>query len=221
MSWSLNEVEGLARKAARGAGYSWGLAEEAGKATRWTSAAGWPGAAALAQLLTQTDGVATSELGPASLSKTWTAKSGALCPITTGAVLCDLASDWANGASLSLGPVLQPMLLIPYAVWAADRTGAALSLSWEGLTLTRADGETYLDDPKNARQTSRAEWVRLSPATIPEVKPTLGARLTRCYRADMSAETTATLTAFAQRTYAPETEESRLSGAGAGLTDND
>ncbi|MEL7259121.1 MAG: DUF3726 domain-containing protein, partial [Pseudomonadota bacterium] len=46
MSWSLNEVESLARKAARGAGYSWGLAEEAGKATRWTCAAGWPGGTA-------------------------------------------------------------------------------------------------------------------------------------------------------------------------------
>lgn len=221
MTWSLNEVESLSRKAARGAGYSWGLAEEAGKATRWTSAAGWPGAAALAQLLTQTDGVATSELGPASLSDTWTAKSGALCPITTGAVLCDLAAKWANGTTASLGSVRQPMLLIPYLVWAADQTGAALSISWEGLTLTRAGGETYLDDPNIARQVVKADWVRLSPASIPAVKPTLGARLTRCYRAELSSDTAATLTAFAQRTYAPETEESRLGGAGAGLTDND
>ena len=30
MSWSLGEIEGLAKKATRGAGYSWGLAEEAG-----------------------------------------------------------------------------------------------------------------------------------------------------------------------------------------------
>ena len=31
MSWSLGEIEGLAKKATRGAGYSWGLAEEAGR----------------------------------------------------------------------------------------------------------------------------------------------------------------------------------------------
>ena len=31
MNWSLNELDAMARKAARGAGYSWGLAEEAGR----------------------------------------------------------------------------------------------------------------------------------------------------------------------------------------------
>ena len=37
MNVSMNEVESMAKTAARGAGYSWGLAEEAGKATRWLS----------------------------------------------------------------------------------------------------------------------------------------------------------------------------------------
>ena len=37
MSHSLGEVEALARKAARGGGYSWGMAEEAGFAVRWAS----------------------------------------------------------------------------------------------------------------------------------------------------------------------------------------
>ncbi|MEO1102920.1 MAG: DUF3726 domain-containing protein, partial [Pseudomonadota bacterium] len=81
--WSLNEVEALARKATRGAGYSWGMAEEAGKATRWTCAAGWPGANALAHLLTQTDGTSTADLGPTSIHGTWTARTGLLCPLTT------------------------------------------------------------------------------------------------------------------------------------------
>ena len=40
MTWSLNEIESLAKKAARGAGLDWGLAEEAGKTTRcWVIAA--------------------------------------------------------------------------------------------------------------------------------------------------------------------------------------
>ena len=48
MNWSLNELDAMARKAARGAGYSWGLAEEAGRATRWLAAAGLPGPMCLA-----------------------------------------------------------------------------------------------------------------------------------------------------------------------------
>ena len=35
MHASLNEIESLCKKAARGAGMSWGLAEEAGKAAKW------------------------------------------------------------------------------------------------------------------------------------------------------------------------------------------
>ena len=33
MNFSLNEMEAIAKRAARGAGYPWGLAEEASKAT--------------------------------------------------------------------------------------------------------------------------------------------------------------------------------------------
>lgn len=44
---SLGEVEALCKKAARGAGLPWGLAEEAGFAARWLSAHGLDGAGLL------------------------------------------------------------------------------------------------------------------------------------------------------------------------------
>ena len=37
MTYSLYEIEVTGKRAARGSGFSWGLAEEAGKATRWLS----------------------------------------------------------------------------------------------------------------------------------------------------------------------------------------
>ena len=51
MTLSLNEVQAQAFKAARGAGYAWGLAEEAGKATRWLCGHGLDGVALLVELL--------------------------------------------------------------------------------------------------------------------------------------------------------------------------
>lgn len=215
MTWSLNEIEALARKATRGAGYAWGLAEEAGRATRWTCAAGWPGATALADLLTRNDGAAPATLGPSALSDTWTASGGPLCPIVTGATLCDLAADWAAGRALTLGPTAHPMLLIPYMVWAADRTGHALTLSWQKCTITRAASQTWLDDPDDT----------LTCAFTPQVQLTTGAprgtRLQRAYRATPTPEAIVMLDALARRTYAPDSEASRRAGAGAGLTDND
>ncbi len=49
---SLNEVETLAAKAARGAGLSWGLAEDVGRAARRLAAAGRPWASAVVGLST-------------------------------------------------------------------------------------------------------------------------------------------------------------------------
>ncbi|MDD9884917.1 MAG: DUF3726 domain-containing protein [Gammaproteobacteria bacterium] len=48
MKVSLNQIEQTARKAARGAGLAWGLADEVGRAMRWLHAYGLNGAALLA-----------------------------------------------------------------------------------------------------------------------------------------------------------------------------
>jgi uncharacterized protein DUF3726 len=54
--YSLTEIETHCRKAARGAGYEWGEAEEVGKAVRWLCAAGINGAAEVLELLQAVDG---------------------------------------------------------------------------------------------------------------------------------------------------------------------
>ena len=51
MSWSLGETGALALKAARGAGMTWGLAEEASEAVVWLQARGLPGVSALCRYL--------------------------------------------------------------------------------------------------------------------------------------------------------------------------
>ncbi|WP_135506196.1 DUF3726 domain-containing protein [Roseovarius aestuariivivens] len=217
MDWSLNEIEGLARKAVRGAGYGWGHAEEAGKATRWICAAGWPGAELLADLLTRLDGVAYDDIRPESCTGPWRARLGTLCPLITGAAICDLAPRWASGETLQLGAVAAPLFLVPYMVWSADRTGVPLMLEWPGLKIIRGAGQTgiHLPDPATL-SLAQVEGATLTPATS-----VTGLPLIRAYRAHVSADPAARLQQLAHRTYAPETEESRRAGAGAGLSDND
>ena len=118
LNLSLNEVAATAKKAARGAGYSWGMAEEAAAAVRWLAACG-------TEALT-TDG---TRLGGTSLPE-------------------------RGDVDISFGGALE---------------------------------------------TPRAPMSRATPA--PEVW--------------------AALNAFAERTYAPASEASRLMGAGAGTNDND
>jgi hypothetical protein len=76
MTFSLNEVEAMGKRAARGAGLDWGIAEEAGKAARWLTARGLPGPELLAELLTRNEGKSYEELAPASIDGVWEAKSG-------------------------------------------------------------------------------------------------------------------------------------------------
>lgn len=217
MDWSLNEIEGLARKAVRGAGYGWGHAEEAGKATRWICAAGWPGAELLAGLLTALDGVPYDDIRPETCTGTWRARGGMLCPLIAGAAICDLAPRWAEGETLYTGPVAAPLFLVPYMVWTADQTGVPLVLEWPGLTIIRGGGQTgiHLPDPATLHLVG-VESVTMAPAAA-----VTGLPLLRAYRAHVSVEACVTLEKLAHRTYAPDTDESRRAGAGAGLSDND
>lgn len=217
MSWSLNEVESLARKAACGAGFSWGLADEAGKAARWVSAAGWPGLEALADHLNRMDGQEHAAHAPRIDADPWIATQGELCPITTGAVLCDLARDWAQGRTLNLGPVAHPMMLVPFIALAADAQDSALRLSWDGMAIVHMAGLTDVSFT-DAKALTRRSVDRVNLSTTQE-RPT--GTLIRGFRVESAQTAIDVLLGLAARTYAPETEASRLSGAGAGLTDND
>ncbi len=217
MNRSLNEIESLARCAARGAGMSWGLAEEAGKAVRWLSAAGWPGGAALAALLAAEDGADAAALCPDLVGGRWRARGGLLCPIATGAALSDRAAALAMGGGVTLGPVARPILLVPFLAAAADATGARLRIVWPGIAIACGGGETRaaVDDPE-ALTAARAEEAAIGHGDAPGAET-----IAHAWRGDIDEATAHALSEFARRTYAPATPERRLSGAGAGLSDND
>ncbi len=207
MTLSLNEVEALARKATRGAGYSWGLAEEAGRAVRWLQAHGLEGAKTLAGLLAEKKAAAPSQTG-----KVWTADTP-LCPLTCGAALCDLAAEIVEDG-LRFGPTRHPLLLAPFAAWAADATLRPLRLTWTGADLSFGTRGVALHGPGPTSALTEEVELHPLPAPLPGTGPTQT-------RAALDPKTYATLDTLAQRTYAPATEASRLAGAGAGLTDND
>ena len=211
MTLSLNEVEALAKKASRGAGYPWGIAEETGKAVRWLCAADIDGCAALADYLTSCEGDDISARMPVQ-GKTWTPKGDRLCPLLAGAALSDLA-DTLTGQDLRLEDVAYPLLLAPFAGLSALYLKEPVFLEWNG-TCFATDGKAVILQGKTG-------------ASMATVTARLGSGLDRahrqpaCSRASPSEDTLAALNRLAHRTYAPATEASRLSGAGAGLSDND
>ena len=211
MTLSLNEVEAMARKAARGAGYSWGLAEEAGKATRWLCAQGLDGCGALAEVLTRFDSGDARDRSPRIQSTGWLQGDGAMCPLTTGAALSDRASKVAV-ARIRIGAVAGPLLLLPFAALAARKTGRVLTITCPGMTAV-TDGV--------ALSMSGAGDIEEAETVIVSVGGDLDAAYPTRTRADPDRNAWCVLERLAARTYAPATAESRLKGAGAGLSDND
>ncbi|QIE45162.1 DUF3726 domain-containing protein [Pseudohalocynthiibacter aestuariivivens] len=208
MSWSLSEAESLSRKAARGAGFSWGMAEEAGRAVRWLASVSLPGPEML---------VARLERGPCAApepnGEIWTAISGPLCPIGAGVALADRAATVACGPALVLRGVANPMLLVPFVAAAAAQTGTALRMDCAG-------GSFIFGEHACGKMPPHAHPVDVRISTGADPDKGLP-RLICQQRYQMPRSTEAVLLAYAHRTYAPDTEASRLSGAGAGLSDSD
>lgn len=210
MSLSLNEVEAMAKKATRGAGYPWGLAEEAGKAVRWLCAHGFDGCSHLARLLAIVDKSNLAQRLPDTSKTPWSAQDW-LCPLASGACLTDDLAALSAGRRVVLGPVLSPLMLIPFAASASRAIGTGIQISCTE-AVTGTDGEVVSNKGTWPTQTESIEIVCGSVH---------GPLATRCHRARPEKAAWDALAGFAARTYAPETAESRLKGAGAGLNDND
>ena len=190
---SLNEVESLALKVARGAGFSWGLAEDVGRGARALARDGLPWAEALIALAHGAeDWVVPSsflfERAPGI------ALAGPLCPVRIAARVLD------DPSILNRGPLRIANVAVPLwieALLAASMTGREFGVDWLGGPLAPIAEAT------------------ISPfaASRPAVPP--------LRRARADARMLATLGAIAARVYVPASEGSRVRGAGGGTVDDD
>lgn len=196
MNWSVGESGALALKAARGAGMAWGLAEEAGFAVRWLQQRGVPGVEAMARYLAHCE----------------TNMNDAKCPIATGTSI----SDMAVAPPASLGLVREPLLLIPFIAAIATPAPVRMHIGTAQIDIFASHFicETDLTDLTVAEANCALAFSPLQ-AFLP-ADDVIATRVP-----ETAAQAMQELSDLAHRTYAPATEASRLSGAGAGLNDND
>ena len=214
MSFALAEVEAIAKKAARGVGYSWGMAEEAAKAARWLCENSFDGVGALAQTLARADGTDLAARAPSTLETDWQATAGEMCPLMAGATLSDSAYLWAkNGKRIHC--VIAPVMLLPFAAMAARALAQVVTVQWNATYALTDGARTSLTMVKANGLLHPASWVMVHTGGTVRKPQTVS------HRAMPNESDWLKLNAYAHRTYAPDTETSRLTGAGAGITDND
>jgi hypothetical protein len=223
MKCSLNEIELNCRKAAKGCGLPWGVADEAGKAVRWLHAFGLDAVTGYASLLGQYDHRNHLDYAPISLEGIWLARSEILSPIMTGISLCDCLKMMTQ-QPIKTADIAWPLLAAGFLGQAALTKEHAVRISWSDVSLVLSRDELHVSgkpEDLNAASASSLTCERLSATGDSELADS-GASLD-LHIGDAAVDETAwvQLSEYAHRTYVEATEASRLSGAGAGLNDND
>jgi len=217
---SLGQIEQMARKAARGAGFAWGLADQVGQAVRWLHTYALNGAPALAAHLDDCtcDGAPDyAARAPARLAGVWRAPIGPLDPLATGASMSDCIDAMPGG--IETAAIARPLLAAAFIGHAAHSEGLAFEVTWPGCVLSCARGRVRAGGP--AVDAATAAFMRCRPCA--PHGPAFGGRCraARIVETAVNAGVWARLEHHARRTHVSATAASRLAGAGAGLHDND
>ncbi len=210
---SIGELDALVVKAYRGAGFSWGYAQEAGATAAWLAMRGLPSAVPFALLLPSIEDVHSADLSPVNRDPdSWSGSGKYLCPVITGCVLSDFGlAEVAKGAALTIHSLLYPVLLVP----AIARLPGSYELQ---INQTRVRcGQHNVELICGDVNTTDTESGNVTIDASDPVSANLAVR----QRVEVDVSTLDVLQSFAHRTYVPATEASRLAGAGAGLLDND
>jgi hypothetical protein len=214
---SRNEVSALCSKAGRGAGMSWGLAEEAGYAAAWLYARGLDGPGNLASHLTFATGMTWQDICPQVRIGQWSAGTSIpLCPIALGATLsdyADLPEAQLTESSLETGPVSHPLLVLPFLAAAAKTLSKDLSVTCLGQKTGVTTNGDVLGDV-TALSAGRVSELKIQIETLEAD----GFRERSVVPVDL--ETIEKLNNFALKTTVPPSERSRA-GAGSLESDND
>jgi hypothetical protein len=188
---SLNEVEQLAQKAARGAGLPWGIAEDTGRAAAWIASRVGPWAATLLALLESPPPTEQSPL-----------------------LLAGLLAD--SGTPVRLARVVSPLWSLP-GLLATTRRPVLIHLDGASVGCNPGEeaGATITAAALAAIDASALALSFAAPVALPHPLTK------RLRRSPVPEGDWRRLTALAFLTYVPATERSRLTGAGAGLLDDE
>lgn len=221
---SIGELDSLIMKAFRGAGFSWGLAQEAGRAAAWMAMQQLPAAECFASLLRHTDGNAATQLFPKLDDGICLASNSPRCPVLTGSVISDIG--WVVGseggigkagqAKIGPGDVYSPLILLPFVAHCAKSASVVLCVRFDNIDhLIGSDGRYLISEATFSTAPCASVEITEGSVDISSKEEPPQAR-----RASVSDTDLPYLESLAFRTYVPASEASRK-GAGAGLTDND
>ena len=207
--FSLNEISATFRKAAVGNGFDVGRAQDIAAAGCWLVSKGRDGAGAVLQAI---------EAGPQPIN--FDGENSHFQNVHVAS--CGLAAvDIVEGSEcfvVSFDPLDVPELLLGFVGVASGANGNDYTLAFgsKGGVLLCVEPDTSLDEFFGDKAATMAIWTIRQGVVISQDDQTSQGD---GHRIDL--DTWVKLLDFAHKTYVPASDASRLSGAGAGLVDND
>tara|TARA_Y100000768_G_scaffold236902_1_gene179210 strand:- start:113 stop:709 length:597 start_codon:yes stop_codon:yes gene_type:complete len=196
---SLYEIETTVKRSAKAQGLSWGVSEEIGKAIRVLEQAEMGGLEAFNRLI---------EKGLNNLIKFEDINQkdkNNLCPIHFGLFYLDQSHKKNIHKEIKIDELIEPLITLPFLCKAAKKNLVYFQFNHKKLKLS----------------ISPSDLVSLSNENIPNIINNFSLKISSERKINYSKETWNKLYKLSLETFVEETEEKKLSGAGAGLTDND
>ena len=196
---SLYEIETTVKRVARHQGLSWGIAEEAGKIVRSLEQSELPGLESFNRLISFPYNKCETVI---DLTKN---NHKNLCPIHFSLFFLDQSHATDLHQSFKFLNMQEPLLAIPLLIKAAQKNLISFEFTSTELNFLISSGNIMILD-KNQ---------------IPHQSNNITMKITNKRQPQYSEETWDRLYELSLETFVEESEEKKLSGAGAGLTDND
>jgi len=209
MIFSLNEIDVHCKKAARGAGFEWGHAEEIGKVIRWLAMYDLPGVSVFASYLTNLEFRTNKYQAQNSATEKLKKKEdgNGICPVLKGAYLCDQSSIELP-ENITIQNLKSPLLLLPYLAFIAGKQQKSFSFKYEQSSFYYGDDQLRFDNTSSCAcgwtQTAQFYYTGKLITGNREIK----------FEQNIDEKHWQILNQFVGRTYVPASEVSRQ-GAGS------
>jgi len=196
---SLYEIETTVKRSAKSQGLSWGVSEEIGKAVRVLEQSGLQGLESFKNII---------DYGFDNLIKLTDInqkETSNLCPIHFGIFFQDQSHLKEMHQTFEFKSLQEPLISIPFLIKAAKKNLIYFHIHSNNLKISITPSEmTSIDQNK-----------------IPNLINNFSMHVTPQRQSQYSDKTWEGLYKLSLETFVEETEEKKLSGAGAGLSDND
>ena len=199
---SLSEIDTTSKRASRAAGFSWGIAEEIGKAIRNLELFGLPGIINLNLYLKKVKRKHPKKINKIEKEN----KNKELCPIYCGVAFLDQCKHLEILKIIKFDNVNYPMLILPFISKASEILGKKI--------LIQFDKSSFLTNFNKSILLQNMEK-HISPLANEVIIEFLE------NKNSFSNQEWKELYKLSEETFVEESDSLKEKGAGAGLTDND